>query len=262
MTERSSLFRHASDHLKSSDWIQISAHDGKYDELEGLDPLVMWKSSTQAGLFDLSYGASASIYPTRNLASLPRNLWAKVGTTLAGWGLSVRAEMSGLKYRKTYMDFDIDNKVVDLNVHLVTSTGNDNGVRSVQASKGLNIVGGHLTVTPRLNFESDTKDLLLSFDTDNTNVNVTASAHKQEVTLSRQLNDNNRVAPTFSSAGDVSLAWERRINDDSSVTTTLKPNDNLNVQWKDNDWTAYITMPIAGTYINGVDVGVTREINF
>jgi hypothetical protein len=46
------------------------------------------------------------------------------------------------------------------------------------------------------------------------------------------------------------------------LTANLKPNDNLNVEWKDDAWTANVNMPIDGTSISGANVGIKRDVNF
>jgi len=82
------------------------------------------------------------------------------------------------------------------------------------------------------------------------------------VTISQQLDANNRVAPTINNRGDISVEWERSLGDDSSLTARLKPNDSLNVEWRDNDWTANVDMPVNGANINGANVHIKRDISF
>jgi hypothetical protein len=52
------------------------------------------------------------------------------------------------------------------------------------------------------------------------------------------------------------------LSDDSSLTATLKPNDSLDVEWKDDAWTANVNMPIDGTNINGANVSIKRDVSF
>jgi hypothetical protein len=52
------------------------------------------------------------------------------------------------------------------------------------------------------------------------------------------------------------------LGDDSSLTATLKPNDSLNVEWKDNDWTANVDCGLDGANISGANVSVKRDISF
>lgn len=243
--------------------LSISVRDGSFDGIDGLDPTVSWESSTRSGEVDISYGASANARPTKDLASLPKSIWGKVSTDVSGWGLSARAETDGLNFSDgASLEIDADNEEVDLSVHMVASAGNRFNVRSIEATKGLDANGARVTVTPRFNLEDDTRDVVVNYSQDNTNVKLTASRDAQEVSFSQQIDDNNRIAPSVTSGGDLSLEWERRISDDSSLTATLKPNDNLNVEWRDAAWTANIRMPIDGTNINGADVSVKRDVHF
>lgn len=211
---------------------------------------------------DVSYGVSAHARPTTDIASLPKSIWGKVSTDVSGWGVSARAETEGLNFDNANLEIDADNEDLDLNVHVVASAAGAFNVRSVEATKGLDANGARVTVTPRFNLEDDTRDVVVNYANDKTNVKLTASADNQEVTFSQQIDADNRVAPTVNSNGDLSLEWERRISDDSSLTATLKPNDNLNVEWRDSAWTANIRMPINGANINGADVSIKRDVNF
>jgi hypothetical protein len=76
------------------------------------------------------------------------------------------------------------------------------------------------------------------------------------------LDDNNSVAPTINNNGDISVAWERSLGDDSSLTATLKPNDSLNVEWNDGDWTANVDCGLDGINVDGANVHIKRDINF
>mmetsp|Transcript_13740 Transcript_13740/g.17927 ORF Transcript_13740/g.17927 Transcript_13740/m.17927 type:complete len:262 (+) Transcript_13740:80-865(+) len=241
--------------------LSISVRDGAFDGLDGLDPQVSWESNSNAGDFDVSYGASASIRPTTDIASLPRNVWGKVSTSVSGWGVSARAESKGLDFRNADVEVDADNEGSDVNVHLVANAGSTS-ILSVEATKGLDLNGARVTVNPRFNIEKDEQDVVVNYTKEKTNVKLTASVNNQEVTLSQQLDDNNRVAPTINSNGDLSLEYERKISDDSSLTANLKPNDNLNVEWKDAAWTANIDMPIEGANINGANVSIKRDVSF
>jgi hypothetical protein len=160
------------------------------------------------------------------------------------------------------LDIDADNEDADLSLHLVASAGNQFSVRSIEATKGFDANGGRVTVNPRFNLESDTRDVVINYSNDRTNVKLTASADSQELTLSQQVDSDNRIAPTIASNGDLSVEWERRLGDDSSLTANLRPNDSLNVEWRDQAWTANVNMPIDGTNVNGANVSIKRDVNF
>lgn len=241
---------------------QIQVRDGNFDGLDGLDPTISWESSTRSGDLDLSYGIKASARPTTDIASLPRSIWGKARTDISGWGVSARAEVDGQDFSNANVELDADNEDADLSVHVVASAGNNFNVRSVEATKGFDNNGARVTVTPRFNLDDDSRDVVVNYNNDKTNVKLTASADNQEVTISQQIDGDNRIAPTVNSRGDLSVEWERRLSDDSSLTANLRPNDSLNVEWRDAAWTANVNMPIDGTNINGANVSIKRDVNF
>jgi hypothetical protein len=265
--------------------LSISVRDGKFDGLDGLDPTLNWSGSSSSGDVDLSYGIESSVRPTSDLASLPRNVWGKASTNVAGWGVSARAEVDAQKRRSANIELDADNKDVDLSLRMVASAGGDFSVRRIEATKGLDVNGARVTINPRYNVENETPDVVIGYRNDqtnveltasaanqevkighqikdNTNIKLTASAANQELTISQQINDNNRVAPTVSRNGDISVQWERSLGDDNSLTTTLKPNDSIDFEWKDAAWTANVNMPLDGASINGANVSIKRDVSF
>jgi hypothetical protein len=252
--------------FRIADWlspflfVQISVRDGKFDGLDGLDPTVSWSNDGKAGDVDVSYGVEASVRATTDLASLPKSIWGKASTDIAGWGVTARAELEGTDFSGADLEVDAENG--DLSVHLVARAGDGFKVKSVEATKGFDSNGARVSVTPRFNLEDDSRDVVVNYNNDKTNVKLTASSNGQEVTISQQIDGDNRIAPTVNSNGDISVEWERRLGDDSSLTANLKPNDSLDVEWKDSAWTANVNMPIDGTSINGANVRIKRDVNF
>jgi hypothetical protein len=145
---------------------------------------------------------------------------------------------------------------------LTASAGREFSVRTIEATKRFDANGARVSVNPRYNVENKESDVVVNYANGDSNVKLTASADSQKVTISQQIDGNNRIAPSFSSSGDISLEWERKISEDSSLTATLKPNDSLDVEWKDSAWTANVNMPIDGTSINGANVSIKRDVNF
>jgi len=243
---------------------QLSIHvrDGNFDGLDALDPTLSWENSQRSGDMDLSYGIKASVRPTTDLASLPRSIWGKAGTDISGWGVTARAEVDGQDFTNANLELDADNDDADLSIRMVAQAGSEFSVRKVEATKGFDANGARVTVTPRFNLEDDSRDVVVNWNNENTNIKLTASADNQEVTVSQQIDDINRIAPTINNNGDLSVEWERRLGDDSSLTANLKPNDNLNVKWCDSAWTANVNMPVDGTSIQGAKVNIKRDVNF
>lgn len=56
--------------------------------------------------------------------------------------------------------------------------------------------------------------------------------------------------------------WERQLGEDNSVLTKITPNECIEVEWHDHDWTANVEVPIEGTKVGGPAVTVKREVKF
>jgi len=286
--------------------LSISVRDGNFDGLDGLDPTISWEGEANSGDVDLSYGIEAAARPTSDIASLPRNVWGKASTNVAGWGVSAKAERNMQDGGDTGVEVDMDNEDADLSVRMVASAGDGFAVNRVEATKGLDVDGARVTINPRYDLGSEEADVVLSYDNgstnvkltasaenqeveakhnmgdttigvtasadsqevtldhtmDNTNIKLTASADNQEVTIRQQLDDNNAIAPTINNSGDISVAWERNLGDDGSLTATLKPNDSLDVEWNDGDWTANVNCGLDGVNVDGANVHIKRDISF
>ena len=210
---------------------------------------------------DLEYGLEADARVT-DLASLPKNIWGKASTKVAGWGVSARAEFAGTDFRQANVDLDTSNKDADLSVNIAASAGRGFKVNKVQAIKGMEVDGAHVTVNPRYNLDTNVADVVVAFSKDGTDVELTASQGNQSVKISRQVDSENRLTPTIASSGAVSLEWERSLGNGNSLTTTVKPNESVDLQWKDAGWTANINMPLDGANIAGTNVSIKRELSF
>jgi hypothetical protein len=241
---------------------QIQVRDGKFAGLDGLDPVLTWSNSQKSGDVDLSYGIVAAARPTNDIASLPRNVWGRASTDISGWGVSARADVDPQNLKSADLAVDASNASADLSVRMVASAGNQFNVRTVEATKGFDANGARVTVTPRFDLENDDRDVVVNYVVDKTLVRLTASEKSQELTLSQQVDENNRITPTINNKGDLSVEWQRRLSDNSMVTAFLKPNDNLNVEWRDAAWTANVNMPMDGTNISEANVSIKRDVLF
>lgn len=254
--------------------------------MEGFDPTVTYGGSATAGDVDLEYGIEATVKPTTDIASLPKSVWGKASTSISGWGVSAKAEIDPKELDSADITIDASNDELDLSVKVDATAGSEGGLSAsnIEATKGIELDSGKLTINPRFNLADDEKDVVVSYSQEsttvsitasadsqsidithsagNTDVSITASADEQEVTISQQVDDDNRLAPTINNKGDLSVEWEKSLGDDNSVTTTLKPNDSINVEWKDGAWTATVDMPIEENSISGATVSVKRDVNF
>eukprot|EP00560_Eucampia_antarctica_P005845 CAMPEP_0197840036 /NCGR_PEP_ID=MMETSP1437-20131217/45373_1 /TAXON_ID=49252 ORGANISM="Eucampia antarctica, Strain CCMP1452" /NCGR_SAMPLE_ID=MMETSP1437 /ASSEMBLY_ACC=CAM_ASM_001096 /LENGTH=295 /DNA_ID=CAMNT_0043449583 /DNA_START=58 /DNA_END=945 /DNA_ORIENTATION=+ len=274
--------------------LSINVQDGKFDDLEGLDPTLTWSDSTAAGDFNIEYGIEAAAKPTSDLASLPKKIWGKLSTDGSGWGVSARADFDGVEFSKADIEIDATNDEADIDIHIEASASqgfsvnkveatieidatNDEAdidihieasasegfsVNKVEATKSLDSDGATITINPRYDVDTEEADIVVAYSKDDTSVEITASQDAQSVTFSQQIDDDNRVSPTLASSGDISLEWERSLGDGNSLTATLKPNESIDVEWEDDSWTANINIPIDGTDVTGTNVSIKREVNF
>lgn len=242
--------------------LTINVQDGSFADIGGLDPTVSWSASTSSGDVDIEYGIEAEARPTSDLASLPKSIWGKASTNVSGWGVSARAQFAGTDFSSADVDIDASNEEADLDVKVEASAGDGFSVKTISAIKGIDSDGARITVSPKYNVESEETDVTVTYSKDGTDIEVNANQDEQSVTLSRQVDDENRIAPTITSAGDLSVAWEHSLGDDNSITTTLTPDESIDLEWKDADWTASINMPLDGTDVTGTNVSIKREVSF
>jgi len=242
--------------------LSISVKDGSFEDLGGLDPTLSWSASSKSGDVDLEYGIEAAARPTSDIASLPRKIWGTASTRVGDWGVTARADLDAQDLSSADIEVDASNDDVDLTVHLEAKAGESFSVRKIEATKGIDNDGNRITVTPRYDLDTEQGDVVICYSSGDTDVEVTASKDAQSIKISQQIDDENRISPTLSSGGDISVEWERKLGDDGSLTATLKPNDSIDIEWKDDAWTANINLPIDGTDITGANVGIKREVSF
>lgn len=240
--------------------LSIKVSDGSFADLGGLDPTLSWSATGKAGEVDIEYGIEADARLSSDLASLPKNIWGKASTDIGGWGVTARAEFQGTDFSAADIEIDAVNE--DLSVHIDAASTGDFNVNKIEATKSFDSDDAAITVTPRYDVDSGATDVVVSYVKDDTSVEVTASQDEQSITISKQIDEENRAAPTIGSGGDFSVEWERSLGDDNSITTTVTPNESIDVEWKDSAWTASFNMPLDGTSISGANVSIKRDVDF
>jgi hypothetical protein len=244
--------------------LSIQVKDGRFADLEGLEPSISWGGSSTHNDLNVEYGVDLAARATSDIASLPKSIWGKASRSFGGWATSARAEVTKGRLDQADIEVEASNKDSDLDVKLFASAGKGNGfsVSRVEATKGFDSDGARITVNPRYNLEREEGDVVIGYARDDTEVELTASKDDQSVKVSQQIDDNNRLAPSVSRSGRIAVEWERKLNEDSTVTTTVRPNDAVDVEWKDNAWTANINIPIDGTNVGGTNVSIKRDVTF
>ena len=117
-----------------------------------------------------------------------------------------------------------------------------------------------MTITPHYDLNTNEGDFVVTYAKDKTDIKLTASADIQEITISHQVDEKNRIAPSFNSYGDISVEWERKLSDTSSVLAKYKYDDTFDVTWKDGDWVAAMNMPTNGADIRNANICIKRDV--
>jgi len=238
----------------------MKVSDGSFADLGGLEPTLTWSTTGKAGEIDIEYGVEADARLSSDLSSLPKNIWGKASTDIGGWGVTARAEFQGTDFSSAAVEIDAVND--DLTVHIDAVSDGDFNVNKIEATKSFDTDDAAVTVTPRYDVDSGATDVVVSYVKDDTSVEITASQTDQSITISKQVDDENRVAPTIGSNGEFSVEWERDLGDDNTLTTTVTPNESVDVEWTDGAWVASVNMPLDGNSISGANVSIKRDVSF
>lgn len=240
--------------------LSISLKDGSFkDSAAALSPALKWSSSSKSGDVTFDYGVEADAKPTADLASLPRSVWGKASKKMGAWAVSARAEIERDDMSSADVEINAVNNGEDLSVKVDASAGDSFAVSNIEATKGFDA----WKVNPRYDLGSKTGDVVVSYASGKTELELVASKDEQEVTVSQQLDSENKISPTFAlRSGKMSVEWEKSLSGDNSITTTLKPNESLEVEWNDSAWTANVAVPIQGSTLGGATVSVSRDVEF
>mmetsp|Transcript_3153 Transcript_3153/g.4437 ORF Transcript_3153/g.4437 Transcript_3153/m.4437 type:complete len:269 (-) Transcript_3153:138-944(-) len=239
--------------------LSVNVKDGSFEGLEGLDPTLTWATSSSCAGCDLQAGVDVAMKPTTDFLSLPRSIWGSMSRNVASWGLSARTDMDfddakGAKFNLHASNEDFGTEV-DVNASL-------DGVESIELAKGFDALGGKIDIIPRYDLKSSAGDVKVGYDGGDTSIEVAASASAQKLTLSRQITENHRLAPSISSNGDLALEWEKSLGNGNSITTLVKPNDSVSVKWEDGPSTFAFQSSLDGVSTGGINVSVKRKIDF
>ena len=227
-----------------------------------MDPTLAWSGSSSSGDVDIDYGIEASALPTTDLASLPKKVFGTLKTNLGGWGVSAGANRD-MDSGATDIEVSAANDEADLSLKVVATA--DGGVDSVSATKGVDLDGASLTITPSYSVATEDADVVVTYDNGETNVALTASADSQEVVVKHSLGDTNVQLTASKDAQEVvvdhsmdntsikltasadaqELTISQQIDDDNTISPTINNNGDISVAWErdlgdDNSLTATV----------------------
>lgn len=240
--------------------VTANIKDGHFDDMTGLDPSISWSLMEKAAGCDIEMGVDVAVKPTTDFKSLPRSIWGKVTRNVEGWNLSARANVEVENLEDIGFNICASNDDTNASLKLQASPG---GFESIDVAKGFEALDGDLLVNPRYDAKSSIFDVVLGYSKEKTAIKLEASTSEQTLTVSRQVSDSDKLSPSVSSSGDLSLAWEKMLSGGDTVTTTLKTNDSVDIKWEDGAWVAQISTPVDGFGLGeGVDVSIKRKVDF
>lgn len=257
--------------------LSINVRNGNFAGVtSGLDPTLSWsskRSCDETGL-GFEYGMEAGI--SDDVLSMPKSLFgvcSVLPTEERAWGVAAKTSFSDGNFTAADIDLDIDNEEFDTKLHLDSKFNYDKDkkkasflVDSIQADKTFTLEHGSLKVSPRYDFSSKVPDVVVSFDKDgDVGVEVNASKDFQSVTVSGRLNERNKISPTVTSEGDLSLEWEHTLGDidgDNGIKTTYRPNESVDIDWKDKGWSTSIHMDIEDHELLGPEISFKKIVTF
>lgn len=247
--------------------LQLNIRDGHYGIIEGLDPQFSWSDTqmTKGGHLEFSYGIESKVRPTFQVLRLPRRLWCQVrANTYRDWKVTARVDWDAQHWETTDLRFHVDNHPLDLRLSATAWSNGKYEWKHLEMTKGYDTDdGARWTVTPRYDFDTREVNTTLTYAKDRIRATVLATDTRQAFTLSRQINDKNRIAPTLTNFRKVSFEWERELTDTSSFTTFFQPNEKLIFEHReDSGWTISAECQLLDSEITGTTVRLRREVNF
>ena len=174
---------------------------------------------------------------------------------------SIRTEVNAQSLNTIH--YVITSNKDDLSLKATGSySGSNSLMNKVQATKVFKDPTKTISITPRYNLEIEEGDIIVNYKQDKAEFEIIASKTLQQITLSQQLNSNNRVGTTLTNYGDISVEWEH-CYDGKIVTSCLKPNESLDVSWKDGGWVADFNLPMDGILdVKGLNVSIKKQVTF
>jgi hypothetical protein len=196
----------------------------------------------------------------------PFNIWGKLNRNLGGWDLRAKVDTTSDDIRRLDFDVEAEGGPTDIKLRAQGNmdAANQSGeIREVELSQSFDIPSGEVAISPRYNLNTGKADITLAYENSDTDTTITIAANsdQQRVTVSQRIDENNEIAPTVTSDGDIELRYKRIIGD-GVMTANYKPNDSTSIQWEDGPWTARADFPTENFYkLGGPQLSIKRSIN-
>jgi len=263
--------------LKKNWAFLLKVKDGTYlDGIESLDPTVTYDGTKELGEdFQINYGVEATLHQG---AESSRTVYATGSTTQAGWGLSTRADLDLMDRSYLDLEFDVEHEGTDVSLSVdarasMDTTTDGSGspsfdVKKVEGSysRATNFLdqAGTLAFTPRYDFEAETKDVLLQYESGKTKAEVKVSETEKELKISRQLPHQNTIGLVLSDQGmkDTAIDYVRDLENGGSLTINYK-DELAAVNYNDGSgWVAKASAEVDKTGVHNTNVRIGTKLDF
>lgn len=134
-------------------------------------------------------------------------------------------------------------------------------VDKVQLTNSFDVLGGTLSWNPKYDLNTKVPDVSVGYAVGTTSFKV--DAEQKKLTIAHTFGDNNnKISPTITAAGDFSLSYSRGVHG-GKLTTTYTPDQSIKVTWNDGGWDATILAPLDGYYNtnSGIKIYVQRNVD-
>jgi len=131
-------------------------------------------------------------------------------------------------------------------------------VKMSQRFKGMQ---GYWQLSPRYNFEGRKPAVTVSYSVSDTSVTVDAERERQKVTVSQRVTPRDIFTPSVTTNGRVEFEY-RRLLPQGSLGAAFRPDDSVELDWKDGQFQASIKAPMQGyyTFREGVKINIRRSV--
>jgi hypothetical protein len=244
----------------------LHLQDGTYGGIEALDPTVTWSGSAKMNKVSIAYGTVVRILPTHHISSLAKGMWTKISSEVCGLGIALKAKVNGVDFSNISLDMGVENKRLHaaLYADATITSKESSSLDAVQVIKDFYFGGGVISVNPLFNMKTKEIDVKTFYsDKNGLDVEVKASKDFQSVTVSSLIDDTNRIAPTITSKGHISIDYERMLIGGNSILTTYKPNNSINVLLKEGPYKVNVFLPLdTALTVSGAQISIKRDLSF
>ena len=201
----------------------------------------------------------------------PKSLWGEYTTTSKGWDMSTRVDTELNKSSLLNMECSAEHVEEDVAVTFCASTGGSSTLKSIELRKAFssdNSKNDKIMIQPRWDMTDKTRDIKVTFQGANSSVQYITSNdsnnNNSKIQYSRNIGANHKITQSLGNNGLFGLEYVIGLdNDDESNTIRASiQNDTVDLEWEEDNWCANVRIPLLGNAVEGMLIGVKREVHF